>query len=220
MKTWKQVFGAAFISLSLSACGMNNMNPMMMNGLGTGFGNGFNTAGTMVNGCVPVQAGALSFSIQGASMNNSLIVAGNLPSNSPQPGQYGNVSMGGAGNAGFGAGGGSIQYSPRTGLNGSLQLFASGANSGQANVSGMIQLSQTVISQVLAYASTYGGNGAFNPSNPYQNSLQSICVSSIGLRVVHQTFFNGFGTGMGQIFQAQIYLTLNNGVPLPPITLQ
>ncbi|NDF13704.1 hypothetical protein EB061_00035 [bacterium] len=215
MKTPFQFFGAAMICLALTACGMNNTNPMVMNGLNNGLYN--SAVGT--NGCIPVQAGTLSFNIQGASMNGALIIAGNLPTNSPSPGQYGNVTMGGAGTGGF-AGGGSIQYSPKVSFNGSIQMFASGGNSGQTNVSGMISLSQTVISQVLAYASTYGGNGGFNPSNPLQNSLQSICVSSIGLRVVHQTFFNGYGTGMGQIFQAQIYLTLSNGVPVPPITLQ
>lgn len=213
MKTLFKTLGLALVSLSITACGANNINPYAMNGYGTGL---YNTSTT--NGCIPVQAGTLSFSIQGASMNNALIIAGNLPANSPQPGQYGNVSMGGAG---FGnGGGGSIQYSPKTSFNGSLQIFASGGNSGQTNLSGTLALSQAVISQILAYGATYSGNGGFNPSNPYQNSLQSICVNSIGLRIAHQTFFNGYGTGMGQIFQAQIYLTLNNGVPLPAITLQ
>jgi hypothetical protein len=214
MKSLFNFFGVALASVSLLGCGVNTANPVMMNGFNNG---AFNTAGP-TNGCIPVQAGTLSFNIQGASMNNALILAGNLPSNSPRPGQYGNVSMGGAGFGG--AGGGSIQYSPKTSFNGSLQIFATGNNNGQTNISGMVSLSQIAISQILAYGSTYGGNGMYNPGNPHQNSLQSICASSIGLSIVHQTFFNGYGTGMGQIFQAQIYLTLNNGVPLPPITLQ
>lgn len=218
MKTLSKILGVTAVAFLLTACGSNApVNPALMNnGVGGGFGGqgGFGGPG----GCVPIQSGTFSFTAQGAAMNTAVMLAGNLPMNSTHPGQYGQVVMGG----GFmNTGGmGMIQYQPKQGVNGTIQLQASYSQGGPATVSGMIQLSQSVVQQI--YATMGGWGGGFQ-----QQGMNNLCVSSIALDVVHTVLMNnntwgtqgGFNNqpGTGQVNQALIYLYLNSGQPIGPI---
>ena len=197
MKTLSQILGTALMALALAACGASNTNPYgnsynpygYSNGLiGTNGMNGFNTQG----GCQPLQQGTFTFSAQGVQMDSVKILAGNITSGAHY-GNYGQVTMGGMGMTG-----GGYPFSPYMGTNGNITQLSAG----QGTLSGSIQLSQGVIYNIMAYASnmglggmntgTMGGMGAMN---------NSICVSSIGLWLVHNN---------NSIWGATVYIYLSN----------
>lgn len=236
MKTFTRYFSLAVTALALSACGQNpqplNYNQFGFNNNGTGMGQ-IPTQG----GCVPLQTGSFGFSANNASMSLGALYAGNVPGG----GQFGQVVMGGTSLGGMGAG--MIQYQPKQSPNGTIQLGATVNQSGQANVTGMIQLAPSVI-QTVMYASGAmwgGGFGGMNgmPTNGMPNTgmpqnTAGPCVSSIAIRAVQNVILNqtnpyggynpyggmnnqiGMAGGTGQILRALVYLYLNNGTPIGP----
>jgi hypothetical protein len=216
MKTLSNILGAALVALTLSACG-NSAAPAFSN---NGFGN--NPWGTQTGtgpngqpgGCIPLQNGSIPFTVQGAAINGAVILGGAMPANSLRPGTYGQAMIG---NSGMGGGQGMIQYAPFQSSAGAIQLTAS-AGGQQGMVSGMINLSQTTLYQVLGLAANMGAYQNPQQQFPNQGMNNNVCVSSLAIHVVHQTFMNGY-TGMGQIYSAQVYLYLNNSqMPIGPIS--
>lgn len=231
MKTWTKLLSMACAALALSACGQNaqplNYNQFGLNNPGGGAG-GVPTQG----GCVPLQTGAFGFTANGAAMSYGALYAGNVPG----AGNYGQVTMGGNSLGGMGAG--MIQYQPKQSASGSLQLGAVLNQSGQANVTGMIQLSPAVIQSVM-YMSGGIWNGGMNgmPNTGIPNTgTAGPCVSSIAIRAAQNLILNnmnpygtynpyggmanngniGVGGGTGQILTAMVYLYLNSGTPVGP----
>jgi len=220
MKTLSKIFGVALFAITLAACGSSttpvaNTYGYGNNPYGTQTGN-TNTQG----GCIPLQNGSIPFSIQGAAVSGAVILGGNLPMNSVHPGTYGQAVIGGSGYGGQGM----IQYTPFQTTAGTLQITASGGNAQGGMVSGMINLSQTTLYQVLGLAANMG---AYQPNtqqypNQYPNqsntmNYSNVCVSSVAVDIVHMVVSNGY-TGMGQIYRAQVYLYLNNSpTPIGPI---
>jgi hypothetical protein len=188
MKTLR-IFGAALLAMTLAACGSSNTNPYM-NGYNPYSTNGYNNY-NMQGGCQPLQQGTFSFTAQGAQMDSTILLAGNV-SSGPHYGNYGQVTMGG-----MGATGGGYPFSPYMGTNGNItQLTA-----GQGTLSGTIQLSQGVISNLMAYAYNMGGTTGMNTMGTMGMSNPSICVSSIGLWAVHNN---------NSIWGATVYIYLSN----------
>ena len=223
MKTLSKIFGVALLAVSLAACG-SNTTPLANNyGYGANGMNGYQTnyGNTGTGGCVPLQSGSIPFTAKGAQVGGALILAGNFPMNSIHPGQqFGQVMVGQGGMTNTGPG--MIQFAPFQTQYGQLQLTASTSGT----VSGVLSLSQNIVAQVMGIAAQYGGVPSYNPSTPQQN-YQTVCVSSLTLDVVEQsmmsnTYYNGGYNqpSMGQIYQAQVYLYLNNGLAVGPITLR
>lgn len=205
------------VSLSLVGCGMQPQQPPMMGfnggfGQQAGFGGGIGFGGNYPGGCAPIQSGAFGFTAQGAQMNGAIILAGTLPANSTQPGQYGQVTMGGN----MQMMPGMIQYQPKVSQSGQIQITVSPQN---GVMTGVVQLSQAFVFQLMAMQ-------GFN-TNPYMINQQSqLCVTSMAFDIVHTTtagyntmpqFGQQFGMNTGFINQALVYLTLNNGQSLGPI---
>jgi hypothetical protein len=231
MKTFTRFFSLAVTALALSACGQN-AQPLSYNQFGLN-NNGFGTGQIPTQGgCVPLQTGSFGFSATNASMNTGALYAGNIPG----AGQFGQVAMGGTSLGGMGAG--MIQYQPKQSGNGTLQLGATLNQSGQANLTGMIQLAPSVI-QTVMYASGGmwgGGFGGMNgmPTNGVPTNTAGPCVSSIAIRAYQNLILNqtnpyggynpyggmtnqvGMGGGTGQILNALVYLYLNSGTPVGP----
>ena len=227
MKTFTRFFSLAVTALALSACGQN-AQPLSYNQFGLN-NNGFGTGQIPTQGgCVPLQTGSFGFSATNASMNTGALYAGNIPG----AGQFGQVAMGGTSLGGMGAG--MIQYQPKQSGNGTLQLGATLNQSGQANITGMIQLAPSVI-QTVMYASggMWGGmNTGMNGGMP--TNTTGPCVSSIAIRAYQNLILNqnnpyggynpyggmtnqmGVTGGTGQILNALVYLYLNSGTPVGP----
>ena len=227
MKTFTRLLSLAVVALALTACGQNsqplNYNQFGLNNSGTG------TIPTQ-GGCVPLQNGSFGFTATGASMNYGAFYAGNVPG----AGQFGQVVMGGNSFGGMGAG--MIQYQPKQSASGSLQIGASLSQTGQANITGMIQLSPAVIQSVMYMSGGMYGGGMYN-GGMYNTGTtaptNSLCVSSIAIRAAQTLILNNtnpYGTynpygnsgnygasgGTGQIMAAMVYLYLNNGTPIGP----
>lgn len=233
---------AAFAFIALTAgCGTSTQqNPALLNQ--TGFnGQGVYT-NNYSNGCVPLASGQIPFSAQGVTIDNTKLLAGQLPASQLYPANtYGTVTLGGGYAPNYGAGG--VTLMKQSAL-GSIQINAySTANMQQqypqqqypqqnvgasGNITGVIQLSQTVIQNILAqqgYAAM--NNNQYN--NQYNNTyntpynaaynLNSICVRSVGIYTVHQTVpsYNGMQS-TGQILGALVFLYLNNSTA--PISIQ
>ncbi len=222
MKVLSKFFGVALIAMTLAACGTSTTTPVATNYGQLGYNGTGQTGFTGQAGCVPIQSGSFSFTGQGASMNSAVLLAGNFPMNSPHPGQqFGQVTMGGSS---FNTGGGMIQYQPKQGQSGTLQLTSS-STMGQGTVSGQIQLSPAVIQQIMAMSGYM--NGGYTNTYPGNYQQTNLCVNSIALDVVQTVISNNYNTqygqpaynqgGMGQINQALVYLYLNNGQPVGPI---
>jgi hypothetical protein len=213
MKTLNKIFGFALVAVSLSACGTSA--PPAINQ--AGFGNnpwGTQTGTNMQGGCIPLQNGSIPFTAQGAAISGAVILGGMMPMNSVHPGTYGQVVIGNAGMQGQGT----IQYAPFQTQAGTIQISAS-SGGGQGIVSGMVNLSQTTLYQVLGLAANLGAYQQ-TPNQQFPNTgfNNNVCVSSLAIHIVHQAFNSGFG-GMGQIYSAQIYLYLNNSqMPIGPIS--
>ena len=223
MKTLNQIFGAALVAMSLSACG-SNTNPYA-----TSY-NAFNNSGngtagyTGQPGCAPVQSGVIPFTVNGTMsiMNGVELLAGNLPQGNVHAGSYGQAIVGGS--SMINQGGGMIQYSPKQSSDGTLQMSASQTGA----LSGTIQLSPSRISQIMANAGYNTGynNGYNNGYNTGMNTMSQVCVTSIGLDIV-QTLSNsggyyggyngGYTGGYNQMMNtavinsALVYITLNTG---------
>jgi hypothetical protein len=212
MKTFTRLFGAAVLAAILSACGIPASPALTQNGFNNQWGTQTGAGGVPPGGCVPLQNGSIPFTVQGATITSAVILGGQMPMNSLRPGSYGQAVIGSSGMGGQGM----IQYAPFQTYAGGIQLTAS-AGGGQGMISGMINLSQTTLYQVLGLAANLG---AFqNPQQTMPNQgFNNVCVSSLAIHVVHQAFMTGFA-GMGQIYSAQVYLYLNNSqMPIGPIT--
>ncbi len=215
MKVFNKVLGLAVLAIAMTACGNNQ--PISQPVTGTNTGGYYNQNGQWVQtgqpgqmnggvqgqgGCVPLQS-ALTFTANGAQMSSTSILAGSFPQQTGL-GTYGQVMMGASG---YGQGQGSIQYQPKQGQNGTLQLFAGSAN-GMGTVTGTIQLAPYIIQQL--------GGMQGNFQNPQQ---QGLCVNSIALWAVQtlsgQTGMNVPQTGF--INQAVVYLYLSNGQAVGPL---
>lgn len=229
MKNTK-ILAAMFALVALvTGCGMAQQNPAATNinpqtGLPYNQNPGVYTNG-VTNGCAPLANGQIPFSAQGATVNNSYLLAGQLPASYlHQANSYGTVAIGG----GFGAGGvmlvkqssmGTLQINvgmqnaqvqntqfPQTQYPQTTQPAQTG------NVSGILQLSQQAVQSIM---SQFGYMAI-----PGQNNMNTICVRSLGIYTVHQVnpAYNNMQT-TGQIFGALIYLYINS-IPNPiPIQL-
>ncbi len=220
MKTLSQILGFALIASSLAACGnSSNQQAAALAAQQQATANGFQTG---AGGCVPLGS-ALAFTANGAAVNSTTILAGSFPQSSGI-GSYGQVTMGG----GFNQQGGGIQYQPKVTSSGQLQISVSG----QSMVSGVIQLSQAITSQIQASLGGYNNyyNGQTNPQmNPQANPTQ-LCVTSISLWAI-QTVNSSSNQytqpgqynpqyqqmGAGMINQAVVYLNLSSGQQVGPI---
>ena len=219
MKKLVQIFGLALTAMSLAACG-NSAQPAMSNyGFNNQWGTQTGTGQYPQGGCIPLQNGSLPFTIQGAAVSGALILGGVLPMNSLHPGTYGQALMGGSNYGSQGM----IQYSPFQSSAGTIQITAAGGQGqGQGMVSGMINLSQTTLYQVLGIAANMGAYQQYPNQVPNQYptnmNYSNVCVSSIAVHIVHQVMSNGF-TGVGQIYSAQVYIYVNNSqTPIGPIS--
>ncbi|MBU6153431.1 MAG: hypothetical protein KGP28_03930 [Bdellovibrionales bacterium] len=219
MKTLSSILGLTFLALSIGACGTSAVPAFNQNGFNNnpwGPQTGPNPAGP--GGCVPLQNGTIPFTVQGAAINGAVILGGMMPMNSLRPGTYGQAMIG---NGGMTGGQGMIQYAPFQSSAGTIQITASQGGTQGGLVSGMINLSQTTLYQVLGLAANLGAYQNPQPPLPNQgfnNFNPNVCVSSLAVHIVHQALMTGF-SGMGQIFSAQIYLYLNNSqMPIGPIS--
>ena len=208
MKTTLKTLAVALVAVILTACGAsNNVNPYTSSYLGT--------QTSAVGGCVPLQNGSFTFSATGATVYpDAAILAGTLPQQSLQPGAYGTVIMGGTTTAVAGM----ITYQPKTSANGSIQLNASGNNGAGGTVTGTIQMSGSVINQILSSV-------GYNYSNTVAGTAQtSICVQSIAIQAAVASNYSSYNTyqtqagGSGIVSMANVYMTLNSGQTIGPIS--
>jgi hypothetical protein len=221
MKTLSQILGLALIASSLAACGSSNNSAgaALAAQQAAAAANGIQTA---AGGCIQLGA-PLPFTANGAAIDSTKILAGNFPASSGIQqffGQlgFGQVVMGG----GLNTTGSSIQYQPLVSSSGQLQLSVNGTS-----VSGVIQLGQSIVS----YIQGSSGN-TYNPSGTVGvNNTAGLCVNSLSLWAIQTVLSSGnqggqygqqYGQSMGtgQINQAIVYLTMNNGQSVGPITFK
>lgn len=210
------LFALAVIAMGLTACGNQNTNPYVNAQYNNGLYGNQAGYGNYQGGCVPIQNGAFTFTAQGAQMNSAIILAGTLPANSTRPGTYGQVTMGGNMQVGMNQQG-MIQYQPKMSSSGQIQIMV---NPTGGTMSGTIQLSQTIVYQLMAMQA--GGSQYYGQPGVTQPQQSQLCVQSLALDIVHTAnysygSYSYGGMSMGFINQALVYLTLNNGQTIGPI---
>ena len=180
MKTLSRIFSLAIVALAVTACGGSNNNT-------AGYAN---TAGYQTGS---VSSGVIGFSGTGATISQTSVLAGMFPANSGV-GSYGQLMAGGSnisGNTGA-----MIQFQPKQGTNGTLQMYAANQNS----IFGQIQLSSTLIQQISSY---------------YGPSAQ---VTSLAIWATDYLSQSTYQTYTGIIAQAVVYIYINGSTqPIGPI---
>jgi hypothetical protein len=177
--TFSKLLGLALLAAVVTACGgSSNTVP-----------NASNISGYQT-GSSSVASGAIGFSGSGVSITQTSVLAGIFPSNSGI-GSYGQLMAG----SNISSGGAMIQFQPKQGTNGTLQL------SGNMNsIYGTLQLSQTLTQQILQY---YGPNAQ---------------VTSMAIWATDLLQQNTYQTYVGVIAQAVVYLYINGSYqPIGPI---
>ena len=221
MKALNKILSVGLIAVAMTACGNQNAAQQQAAALAAAQAAALSGQG----GCVPIQSGTFSFTGTGALESDAQLQVGYLPAMSTNPGHHGTVVMGGTMNTSTGM----IQYQPKVSTNGTLQLTASPQG---GMVSGMLQLNQAVVQQIMMYYSGYntGYNTGYTTGYP-NTATTSLCVQSIALDVVQNVILSNTGyttgyttgyssPGYGQVIQALVYLTLSNGQTVGPIALQ
>lgn len=179
---------AAALGMVLTGCGKSKNNgaannPIYNGGLGTIPGYPGGLPGTP-GGCYPITQGAIPFVMQNAHIDSANIIA-----NQSQ------MAIGGNGQA---AGGSMFISNQWRGIQGGSLISMSVAPVGNSTYqgSGVVQLSQAVIQQIMVSVSGYGNgyNNGYNNGYGNNNGYGSQpCVTSISLNAGHnnEKLYNG-----------------------------
>jgi hypothetical protein len=173
-----KIFNFALLAMALTACGTGN-NTSTYSQNGQTCVNGVCTQTGLVGG-TSISSGAIGFSGT-AAVSQTSIYSGQFPSTSGL-GTYGQLTAGSS----MASGGALIQFQPKQGTNGSIQMYA-----GQNSIYGTIQLSPQIVQQISQY---YGPNAQ---------------VTSLAIWSTHFLQQSSYQSYTGTIAQAIVYLYLN-----------
>lgn len=215
-KNYYQILGALFIAMSFTACGKSvqssNVGGLNSNLSGNNLYNNYNGSA----GCVPITS-AIPFSGSNVYFDTANVIGGNLPNGYQGPGTSSQLVIGSSGvalnqnynNTGYntGLGSGMMQLNGSS-PDGTIQMTVTQANGTKtASVQGSLQLSQYMISMIMAkyaqqqYNNQPVYNGQYPQQQPYNQSMTNVCVSAIAINLGH------YNTSL---YGGNVFLYLNN----------